>query len=102
MEVAMPNKLAVLQGAALCLAAGAAFAGGPPAQAPASASSSSSGAAQPASQCKPIADTTVAPRKGACTSNMGSSFDDKQLNATGASNAGDALRMSDPSVSYHK
>ena len=97
----MPNKRAVLQGAALCLAAGAAFAGGPQAQAPAS-SSSSSGAAQSASPCKPAADTRVAPRKGACTSNMGSSFDGQQLNATGASNPGDALRLSDPSVSYHK
>ena len=99
----MPSKRAVLQGAALCLAAGAAFAGGPQAQAPAAtSSSSSSGAAQPPSPCKPAADTRVAPRKGACTGNMGSSFDGQQLNATGASNPGDALRLSDPSVSYHK
>ena len=100
----MPKKLAVLQGAALCLAAGAALAGDPQVQTPAaSASSSSSGAASSASHCKPITDTKVPPRKGACTSNMGSSFDDKELKATGASNPGDALRMSDPSVSYqHK
>lgn len=98
----MHNKLRVLHGAALCMAAGAAYAGDPQPPAAPSASSSSSGGAESTSSCKPTADTKVAPRKGACFSNMGSSFDDKQLNATGASNAGDALRLSDPSVSYHK
>jgi hypothetical protein len=106
MEVPMRNSLAVICGMFLAFAGAAAFAGDPQSQAaapaPAAASSSSGAAAsKPADPCKPPADGTVAPRKGACFSNMGSSYNAQELNATGASNPGEALRLADPSVSYH-
>ena len=56
----------------------------------------------PAAHCQPGPDARAAPGKGACFSNLGSSYDGKQLNATGASKPGDALHLLDPSVTIHK
>ena len=70
----------------------------------------SAGAAEPAAQtagrdkahCAPAAGTSPAPGKGACFSNLGSSYSAEQLNATGASNPGQALHLLDPSVTVRQ
>jgi len=48
--------------------------------------------------CLSAAGTSSAPRKGACFSNLGSSYNAEQLNSTGVSNPGEALHLLDPSV----
>jgi hypothetical protein len=96
----MRNTLTAICGALCLIAAPLALAQ----QAPPSSTPAAQQQPQDTTHCKPApsSDTKVAPRKGACFSNMGSSFDDEELNQTGASNPGEALRLSDPSVSYHR
>jgi len=55
-------------------------------------------AGQDKSRCAPAPGTSTAPSKGACFGNLGSSYNAEQLNATGASNPGQALHLLDPSV----
>jgi hypothetical protein len=70
-----------------------------PAAAPAPQTANAAAPAKPAKpRCARTQDANTPPRKGACFSNLGSSYSGDELNATGATNPGDALHLVDPSV----
>ncbi len=100
----MYRELLLALGLMPCLAMAAA----PEAQAradgtpPAAATSPGQDRDAAAAHCPQRTDGRLARGKGACFSNLGSSYDAGQLDSTGASNPADALHLLDPSVTIRR